>query len=242
MKKIGGDIFSITEGNKEDIDRALSLFNSLYPGQVTLTWEWSDKSMIFLNVELFINREKRILETKYYVKPSNQRLFLNYRSNHPDHIFKGVVYGMALQGLMINSRKEWNLEYLLELREKFLQQEYPVDLINQQFTRALAVDRADLLLSDPATRKKRRMIVAPLIVTFSPANPPYKRWISEEISILHKDEEMKKTFPFINVVSRQNKNIRRRIMRNRFREDDGLDEQQPAVEILSFSTPDVCAA
>ena len=227
------DVFSITEGNKEDIDRALSLFNSLYPGQVTLTWEWSDKSMIFLNVELFINREKRILETKYYVKPSNQQLFLNYRSNHPDHIFKGVVYGMALQGLMINSRKEWNLEYLLELREKFLQQEYPVDLINQQFTRALAVDRADLLLSDPATRKKRRMIVAPLIVTFSPANPPYKRWISEEISILHKDEEMKKTFPFINVVSRQNKNIRRRIMRNRFREDDGLDEQQPVPSLPS---------
>ena len=32
---------------------------------------------------------------------------------------------------------------------------------------------------------------------------------------------MKKTFPFINVVNRQNKNIRRRIMRNRFREDDG---------------------
>ena len=52
------DVFSITEGNKEDIDRALSLFNSLYPGQVTLTWEWSDKSMIFLNVELF-RLEKR---------------------------------------------------------------------------------------------------------------------------------------------------------------------------------------
>ena len=61
-------MFSITEGNKEDIDRALSLFNSLYPGQVTLTWEWSDKNMIFLNVEILINREKKILETKYYVK------------------------------------------------------------------------------------------------------------------------------------------------------------------------------
>jgi hypothetical protein len=130
---------------------------------------------------------------------------------------------MALQGLMINSRKEWNLEFLLELREKFLQQEYPVDLINQQFTRTLA----DLLLSEPANRKKKRIIVAPLIVNFSPANPPYKRWIAEEISILHKDEEMKKTFPFITVVNRQNKNIRRRIMRNKFREDDGLDEQQP---------------
>ena len=47
------------------------------------------------------------------------------------------------------------------------------------------------------------------------------------MSILHRDEEMKKTFPFINVVNRQNKNVRRRIMRNRFREDDLQDEQQP---------------
>ena len=38
---------------------------------------------------------------------------------------------------------------------------------------------------------------------------------------------MKKLFPFINVVNRQNKNIRRRIMRNRFREDDGQSEHLP---------------
>ena len=47
------------------------------------------------------------------------------------------------------------------------------------------------------------------------------------------ESDMKKTFPFINVVSRQNKNIRRRIMRNRFREDDGLDEQQPVQSLPS---------
>ena len=133
---------------------------------------------------------------------------------------------MALQGIMINSRQEWNLEYLLELREKFLQQEYPLGLINQQFARALSVDRADLLLADPSIRKKpKRRIVAPLIVTHSPANPPYKKWINEELSILHRDPEMKKTFPYINVVTRQNRNIKRRIMRNRFREDEQEDIQ-----------------
>ena len=133
---------------------------------------------------------------------------------------------MALQGIMINSRQEWNLEYLLKLREKFMQQEYPLDLINQQFARALSVDRADLLLADPSNRKKpKRRIVAPLIVTNSPANPPYKKWINEELSILHRDPQMKKTFPYINVVTRQNQNIKRRIMRNRFREDDQDDIQ-----------------
>ena len=101
------DIFGITEGSEEEIDRVLRIFNTHFLTLI-LTWEWSDRSIIFLNVQLFINRAEKIIETKYYVKPNNQRFFLRYRSKHPKHVFKAVVYGMALQGIMINSRKEWN--------------------------------------------------------------------------------------------------------------------------------------
>ena len=59
----------------------------------------------------------------------------------------------------------------MKLREKFLQQEYPLNLIYEQFARAFLVDRADLLLADPSMRKKaRRRIVVQLIVTHSPEN------------------------------------------------------------------------
>ena len=51
---------------------------------------------------------------------------------------------MALLGKLVNSRDDWNINYLHELREQFLQQEYPLTLINEQFSRALSVDRADL--------------------------------------------------------------------------------------------------
>ena len=108
---------------------------------------------MFLNIEIFINREKKIIETKYFVKPTNQRLFLNYRSNHPEHVFKSVVYSMALLGKLVNSREEWNISYLRELREKFLQQEYPLSLVNEQFSRALSVNRADLLFRTPDQKK-----------------------------------------------------------------------------------------
>ena len=82
------------------------MLNNLYPGRIKVTWEYSAKSVIFLNIEVFINRERKIIETKYYVKPTNQRLFLNYRSNHPQHVFKSVVYSMALMGIMVNSNQE----------------------------------------------------------------------------------------------------------------------------------------
>ena len=79
---------------------------------------------------------------------------------------------MALQGIMVNSRMEWNCEYLSDLREKFRQQEYPLNVINDQFRRALTVNRDDLLLRNPSVRKKRKMVIAPLVVTFNPGNPP----------------------------------------------------------------------
>ena len=170
-------------------------------------------------------------------------MFLNYRSNHPEHVFKAVVYGMARQGIMINSRKEWNLEYLVELREKFLQQEYPLDLINQQFAKAISVDRSDLIFSTQKKPNKRR-IIAPLIVTQSPANPPFRKWIQEEIHILHKDPEMKKTFPVLSVVTRQNKNISRRIIKTRLGKEESSDQNnhQPAGNFKLHNTRCMCCS
>ena len=121
-----------------------------------------------LNIELFINREDKIIETKYYVKPSNSRLYLNYRSCHPPHTFKSIVYSQALQGIMVNSRPEWNIEYLKELRNKFLDQGYPISMINCEFRRALEVDRKDLIFS--TNKQKKRIVIAPLIVTFWPSS------------------------------------------------------------------------
>ena len=218
---------------------ALSEFNKLYPGELILTWAWSDSKLVFLNIELIINRDKNIIETKYYIKPTNQRLFLNFRSNHPQHVFRAVVYGMALQGLLVNSRNEWNFEYLKDLREKFLQQEYPMDLINSQFSKALEVDRLDLLFKSPAQRKKSKKR-APLVLTFNPGNPPVKSWINEELTNLYQDPKMKKTFPNIDVVYRQNRNIRTRIMRNRYtkRKEDQNQVVTNRLEISSSTQPD----
>ena len=115
-------------GNYEQSEWYFQKLNSLYPGQVHFKWEYSREGGIFLNVEFFLNRETKKFETKYYVRPSNKRLFLHFRSNHPEHTFRSINYSQALQGVMINSRHEWNIDYLRELREKFLEQDYPLRL------------------------------------------------------------------------------------------------------------------
>ena len=114
---------------------------------------------------------------------------------------------------MINSREEWNIEYLRELREKFLQQDYPLNLINEEYTKALQISRMDLLFND--SRKKKRKVISPLIITFNPGNPPIKRWIQEEIKVLHEDPTLKKIFPKIDVVTRQAENIGQSVIKSR---------------------------
>jgi hypothetical protein len=115
-----------------------------------------------------------------------------------------------------------------------------MDLINSQFSKALEVDRLDLLFKTPAQRKKsKKKVVAPLILTFNPGNPPVKSWINEELTNLYQDPKMKKTFPNIDVVYRQNRNIRTRIMRNRYtkrKEDQNQVVHQQAGNFKLHST------
>ena len=35
---------------------------------------------------------KHAVDVDYYVKPATKRLFLHYRINHQEHIFKAIVY------------------------------------------------------------------------------------------------------------------------------------------------------
>ena len=138
------DVKVLFRGDKNMADWYFKKLNNMYP-DVQFKWEFSTESAIFLDVEIMFDRESKRLETKIYVKPSNKQLFLNYRSNHPQHVFKGLLYSEALRAVMICSQKKWATEYLNDLREKFLLQEYPEELIDKQFQKALQINRKDLL-------------------------------------------------------------------------------------------------
>ena len=98
--------------------------------------------------------------------------------------------------------------------------------INEQFSRALSVNRANLLFRTPDQKKKKK-VIAPLVITYNPGNPKLKSWIFEEISLLHEDPKLRKIFPSIDVVTRQTSNIKRRTMKNEFTSSDGQAPAQP---------------
>ena len=173
------DVLVFFKGDREKAHWFFDKLNSLYPGDVHLKWEFSDESIIFLDLEIILNRETKKIETKIYVKPSNKQLFLNYRSNHPAHVFKSIVYSQALRGVINCTHQEWAIDFMRLLKNKFLAQEYPECLVNQQLERALQVNRADLLFRDKKDKKKRRPVICPLVTTHNEDNPPFNKWIAD---------------------------------------------------------------
>ena len=116
---------------------------------------------------------------------------------------------------MICSKKDWTIEYLGGLREKFLAQEYPEALITEQFSKALEISRKDLLFKQNINNKKKKRIICPLVITYNTSNPPLGKWINEELQTLHQSEKLKELMPYISTVTRQDKNISQMVIRGR---------------------------
>ena len=72
------------------------------------------------------------------------------------------------------------------------------------------------MLQTTNNNKKKRTVIAPLVITVNPGNPKFNDWIKSEISILHEDPSLKKLFPEISVVTRPNRNIKRMTMKNKY--------------------------
>ena len=198
--------------------------NTLWPG-LEFTYEWSNKTIKFLNVEILITKEG--LETNLYVKPTNPQLYLHYTSAHPPHVFKAIIYGQALNIKMICSKEEFVRDNLQNLKEKLENRGYPSEIIREEFNRALLLERADLLkpkvyphggaLTPIGTgRLKFRPT---FILTFHPSGPNLRKWLREAFPILQSDKKLKEIYTTPpSVVYRQPANLRQTLICSTFRE------------------------
>ena len=96
-------------------------------------------------MDLKIIIEDYKIKTDIFIKATNKQLFLDYRSAHPPSVFKSIVYSQALRVKTICSEVEYVEKQLTNLRGKFKDRNYPELIIEEQFQRAMAKDRADLL-------------------------------------------------------------------------------------------------
>ena len=151
FKRYIDDVLSLFRGDLKHAKWFISVLNSICPGVVEFTFEFSEKSIIFLNTRLILNRETKQIDVDYYVKSTNKQLFLHFRSCHPEHVFRATVYCQAMLGKTVCSYPEWCESYMQRLLVKNIEQEYPEKLIDEQFEKVKKLSRDDILYNSDKT-------------------------------------------------------------------------------------------
>ena len=228
-------MFAATVGTEEQAQEFVDWMNTLWPG-LNFTFDWSNKEIIFLDVRLLVSEGK--LETDRFVKPTNPQLYLHYSSNHPKSVFKAIIYGQALTVKLICSKEEFVRQHVKNLKEKFAERGYPVELVEHNLQRGLVMDRTELLRPKPVyphqacpVPPSKPRFQPTFIVTYNPHNPPLREWIKEVHFILLADRKMSKVFPNPPSVSyRQARNLKQILVRSSLKElpyRDASDQPNP---------------
>ena len=218
-KRFIDDMIAVTCCTRQEAKEFVDWLNTLDPN-LAFTFEWSDEKINFLDVTLVMEDGK--LETDRHIKPTNPQLFLHYSSNHPQSVFKAIVYGQAITVRTICSKEEFVLKHLENLKVKFIERGYPVEMVERELNRGSLLNRAELLRPKPVYPQQscpvvpsKPKFIPTFIITYNPHNPHLKKWLEEINFILLADRKLAKIFPKPPAVSfRQGKNLKQILCQN----------------------------
>ena len=71
---------------------------------------------------------------------------------YPSSVFKSIVYGQGVTVRLICSRDEYVVEHVEKLKKKFHERGYPVELVEENLKRGVALNREDLPCYLPAEK------------------------------------------------------------------------------------------
>ena len=114
-------------------------------------------------LDLTLHLKDGLIITDIYSKPTDSHLYLPFSSSHPSHCKRAIPYGVALR-IKRNCSTDDFLQTRCEKYKGYLKsQNYPADLVDKQFDKALKIPRSELLRKKVKANKK----VFPLVL-FAP--------------------------------------------------------------------------
>ena len=153
------DVFDLWQLDLPALHQFTDFINSLYP---TIKFElvFSEHELHVLDLTLYLI--DGFIRTDVYSKATDSHLHLPPTSCHPKHPF-----GVATRLKRNCSDETFFAERTAEYKGYLLNQGYPSKLVNDQFSKASAISRTDLL----RTRAKAAKKLFPFVVTFNPNLP-----------------------------------------------------------------------
>ena len=203
-KRFIDDILMLFKGTKAECEELVSWLNSLIPGQIKLKCNFSHENLEFLDLRVMIVNGR--LETEIFVKPTNQQIFLDYKSNHPTHCKDAIVYSQALRVVQLCSQPEAAKLHLEKLSKKFEDRNYPEEVIEKSFRKATSIPRKDLIFGQRKNKSLNDKKVR-LVFTYNSKNPPLHKWLREGKRFLTSPEG-KEIGRNLQIVNKQPKNLK----------------------------------
>jgi hypothetical protein len=158
------DIFGIWSGPKSELEDFIQYLNNNHD-TIKFTSDISETEIAFLDTVAYIDNNK--IKTKLYKKPTDNKQYLHFNSEHPQHVKEAIPYAQALRyRRIIEDDNIFNAE-ILKLKNSFLTRNYPVEIIDKAITRVNTLKRLDIIAYKTKTAKKFN--ATPLILTYSNA-------------------------------------------------------------------------
>lgn len=213
------DIFDLWTQGLPKLLEFTDYINSLYP---TIKFElvYSDS---FLHVlDLTLHLKDGLIITDIYSKPTDSHLYLPFSSSHPSHCKRAIPYGVALR-IKRNCSTDDFLQTRCEEYKGYLKsQNYPADLVDKQFDKALKIPRSELLSKKVKANKK----VFPLVLDYNPILPDIQNIIRRHFHLLRSSPQMTEIFPAKSVFPayRRTKNLKEVLAPSKFRPSSAANQ------------------
>jgi len=92
---------------------------------------------------VYINNNK--LQTKLYKKPTDNKQYLLYSSEHPLHVKNSIPYAQAIRYKRIIEDPTILVDELKNLKQSFISRHYPTNIIDAALDRVTKLNRVNLI-------------------------------------------------------------------------------------------------
>jgi hypothetical protein len=158
------DIFGIWNDSEAELLEWVKYLNDSHPS-IKFTIEHSTTHIPFLDTLVYLEDNK--LKTKLYKKPTDNKQYLHFNSEHPQHVKKAIPYAQALRYRRIIEDDEILDTELCKLASSFILRAYPENIVHNAINKARNLNRSELIQYRNKTNNNWNYI--PFVLTFNNA-------------------------------------------------------------------------
>ena len=136
-------------------------------------------------LDVLIRKEDNRIWMDLYTKATDTGRYLPFSSAHPKHCKVNIPFCLARRICTIVENEEARNKHLEKLKDIMLKQKYPLEVINNRISKAVATPQTDL--RKPRNDDKSEKIL-PFVTTFNQNNPSVYSTIKKTLQTLCDNE------------------------------------------------------